>query len=109
MHNRREWAQPMANSANVHSGHGGIFLSGTFEGSRPYKLYIPRGYSNGTPVPLLVALHGCTQDPDNFAAGTRFNMLADTYNFLVLYPQQARKNHITRCWTWYERGSQELG
>jgi poly(hydroxyalkanoate) depolymerase family esterase len=90
----------------------GEFLSGTFSNSagvRPYKLYIPAGYSPATPAPLLVALHGCTQDPDNFATGTRFNMLADRHTFLVLYPQQTRAHQPRKCWGWYSPVNQKRG
>lgn len=98
--------------ARMPNAGAGTFLSGVFSnsaGSRPYKLYIPPSYAPDTPVPLLVALHGCTQDPDNFAAGTRFNILADRNNFLVLYPQQTGADHPTKCWAWYDPVSQQRG
>jgi poly(hydroxyalkanoate) depolymerase family esterase len=99
-------------SLNVSNAYAGSFLSGTFSnsaGSRPYKLYVPSGYSSGTAVPLLVVLHGCTQDPDNIAAGTRFNTLADANNFLVLYPQQTSTYNSTECWNWFTTPNQSRG
>src|SRR5579884_412709 len=74
-HQRWLSADP-AHTASVAERRTGTFLVGTFSsdaGSRPYKLYIPPGYSPDTPVPLLVALHGCTQDPDNFRSEEHFS------------------------------------
>jgi hypothetical protein len=55
-------------------------------GSRNYKLYIPASY-HGQAMPLLVMLHGCTQNPDDFAAGTQMNQLAEEMA-AVVYPEQ---------------------
>jgi len=90
----------------------GTFQGGTFSHGaavRSYKLYVPRNYSHGRPTPLLVALHGCSQDPDSFSAGTRFNSLADQYTFLVLYPQQTSSNNAGMCWNWFIPGNQVRG
>ncbi|MDO8251671.1 MAG: PHB depolymerase family esterase, partial [Rhodoferax sp.] len=56
----------------------GAFTSGTHTHAsltRRFKLYIPPGHV-GRSLPLVVMLHGCTQDPDDFAAGTAMNQRA---------------------------------
>jgi poly(hydroxyalkanoate) depolymerase family esterase len=91
---------------------GAQFLAATFSneaGSRPYKLYVPSGYHPGLPVPLIVMLHGCTQSPDDFAAGTRMNEAAEEHTCLVVYPGQTASANMQKCWNWFSEGDQHRG
>lgn len=85
------------------------FIRGYFnalQGSREYKLFIPTGHRPGA-SPLLLMLHGCHQDPDDFARGTRMNQHAQRHGFLVAYPEQAVQANGARCWNWYEAAHQQ--
>lgn len=75
-------------------------------GTHAYKLYIPSQYC-GQPLPLIVMLHGCTQDPDDFAAGTRMNFLAEELGFLVAYPAQTSCANASKCWNWFQAEHQQ--
>jgi poly(hydroxyalkanoate) depolymerase family esterase len=48
-------------------------------------------------------LHGCRQDGQSFANGTRMNALADLHRFIVLYPEQSLRANPLRCWRWFDR------
>ncbi|WP_394003269.1 alpha/beta hydrolase family esterase [Luteimonas sp. WGS1318] len=80
-------------------------------GTRAYVLYVPPGLdpAAGDGAPLLLMLHGCTQSPDDFAAGTRMNALADAHGVLVAYPEQTRRDNGSRCWNWFRREDQQRG
>ena len=88
--------------------------AGTFEGhtyageagTRRYRLFVPDGLDAGRPAPLVVMLHGCTQDPDDFARGTRFNELAARAGVLVAWPEQKAEHQVQKCWSWYDPAHQ---
>ena len=89
-------------------GRAGQFIAGSYaneHGRRPYKLYIPTGHA-GKALPMIVMLHGCTQTPDDFAAGTGMNALAEERQCFVLYPAQTQSANRSRCWNWFKRGDQ---
>ena len=77
-------------------------------GSRRYKLYVPSRYKGGA-LPLLVMLHGCTQSPDDFAAGTRMNECAEEHGLFVAYPAQPKSANPSKCWNWFEGSDQRRG
>ncbi|MEW6763571.1 MAG: PHB depolymerase family esterase [Pseudomonadota bacterium] len=91
----------------------GSFTSGshtTPAGTRQYKLYVPSTYQeNGIAAPLIVMLHGCTQDPDDFAHGTGMNALAEEMGCLVVYPAQSQSANPSRCWNWFNEADQRRG
>lgn len=73
-------------------------------GARDYKVYIPAAIRGR--LALVVMLHGCKQNPDDFAAGTRMNALAEEEGFIVVYPSQARSANGFQCWNWFQTQDQ---
>ncbi len=87
---------------------GAAYLTRTFScaaGSRDYKLYVPSD-ARGRRLPLIVMLHGCTQNPDDFAVGTGMNRLAEKHGFMVAYPRQPASANHSACWNWFDLANQ---
>jgi len=90
---------------------GARFVEGTYKnaaGSRAYRLFIPSGY-HGQPIPLVIMLHGCTQSPEYFAAGTRMNFIAEEQTCFVAYPAQRAEANQAKCWNWFRPTDQQRG
>ena len=90
---------------------GARFIERTYSspaGSRAYRLFIPSRYRE-QPLPLVVMLHGCTQSPDDFAAGTRMNFLAEEQDCFVVYPAQPSHANQSKCWNWFRAADQQRG
>jgi poly(hydroxyalkanoate) depolymerase family esterase len=70
-------------------------------GTRSFRGYVPSGYAAGTPLPLVVVLHGCGQTAAQFAQLTQFDRLAEARKFVVVYPEQSTDANALRCWNWF--------
>ncbi|TCR63458.1 PHB depolymerase family esterase [Bosea sp. BK604] len=77
-------------------------------GSLGYKLHVPN-VPTGRKRALVLMLHGCTQDPDDFACGTGMNALADEFGLVVAYPHQPRSANAQGCWNWFDVRHQKRG
>lgn len=100
-------AAPTAGPVGARSS--GRFIDGTFTsdaGTRRWKLWVPSGYDASRRQPLVVMLHGCTQDPDDLARGTRVVEHADRHALLVLLPEQPESANPKKCWNWYDPAHQ---
>lgn len=90
---------------------GAVYVTRTFSGAsgaRDYRLYVPAALPDG-PQGLVLMLHGCTQDADDFAGGTRMNALAERHRLIVAYPNQTRLHNGQGCWNWFRPADQGRG
>lgn len=65
-------------------------------------LFLHAPVNAGTNVPLVVALHGCSQDAEDYEA-VGWNALADAHGFLVAYPQTTANGG---CFDWFSSAEQ---
>ena len=87
------------------------FVAGNYAhpaaGQRSYKLFMPAQVPAVATAPLVVMLHGCTQDPEDFARGTAMNEAAEAQGMFVLYPAQSTEMNPQRCWNWFKHNHQQ--
>jgi poly(hydroxyalkanoate) depolymerase family esterase len=97
-----------SNGSNTETGGADGGITRTY-GGHTYLLYVPAAYKQGTPAPLVMMLHGCTQDPSDFEAGTQMNGQADSAGFLVAYPDEPTSDNVEKCWNWFLPADQARG
>ncbi|KAA0687346.1 hypothetical protein DTW90_33290 [Neorhizobium sp. P12A] len=75
---------------------------GSNPGSLKCWLYLPTILAPKTP--LVVVLHGCTQNAAIYDHGSGWSKLAEEKGFAILYPEQQRANNANLCFNWFEPG-----
>ena len=94
------------------TGLPGSLVSGSYTnaaGTRKYEVYVPSRYKAGTPLPLLVALHGCTESIDVFRQLTALDKLAESAGFIVVFPGQTPSANSQGCWNWFSQANMQRG
>jgi poly(hydroxyalkanoate) depolymerase family esterase len=89
----------------------GALVSVPSFGSNPGALamftYTPAGLPAS--APLVVAMHGCTQTANDYFTHSGWAELADTYKFVVVFPQQSAANNSLQCFTWFSTADDTRG
>jgi poly(hydroxyalkanoate) depolymerase family esterase len=71
------------------------------------RFYVPEGLEK--PAPLVVVLHGCTQDAAVYDHGSGWSTLADRHGFALLFPEQKRANNPMLCFNWFSAADTQRG
>ena len=103
---------PDTGEGRLMSSNDGHVVTGRFTGaagSRPWRLFVPTMWNRSKPGTMLVMLHGCTQNAEDFARGTRMDLVAEEQGFLVLYPEQISEANPRGCWNWFTPEHQSRG
>lgn len=70
---------------------------------RHYRVYLPKNYVEGKPLPVVMVLHGCRQTHHEIQQIAGFDALADKNNFILIYPFVTRYDdmRLKNCWGWW--------
>jgi poly(hydroxyalkanoate) depolymerase family esterase len=73
-------------------------------GFNPGNLRMFEFLPDGLPpsAPLVVVMHGCTQNATTFANETGWIQLADKFRFALALPQQTHVNNPSNCFRWFD-------
>ncbi|MBA2920570.1 PHB depolymerase family esterase [Sphingomonas sp. MAH-20] len=77
----------------------GLAAFGSNPGALRARFYVPE--PRRASAPLVVVLHGCTQDAAGYDRGSGWSQLADEQGFALLYPEQQRANNANLCFNWF--------
>ncbi len=95
----------------AHAAAGSFFYGGyvSVYGARDYHGYVPSSYRAGTPMPLVVALHGCTENDVGFDVLSGWSAKAEQQGFIVVFPDQNNLANPAGCWNWVLPANQHRG
>ncbi len=80
---------------------------GTNPGDLSMYRYLPKDLPDN--APLVVVLHGCSQNAADFADESGWNLLADRYGFATVFPEQKTSNNTNACFNWFSSSDQVRG
>lgn len=99
-------------STPAHATSPGTYISGSYTnayGTRTWTGYVPSTYRPGTALPLVVGLHGCTEQGTNLMNLTRLDQSAEANHFIVVFPNQTAVANGSLCWNWFLTANQSRG
>ena len=74
---------------------------GKNKGNLKMYTYVPNNLDTSKKNPLVFVLHGCTQCASQISKETGWNKLADSLNFIVVYPEQRKINNVAKCYNFF--------
>jgi feruloyl esterase len=75
---------------------------GSNPGNLSMYLYRPDALPAGAPV--VVLLHGCTQNAAGYLANSGWRKYADQWRFALVLPEQRNANNASSCFSWFQAG-----
>ena len=80
---------------------------GSNPGSVAMYLYTPSTLQS--PAPVVVAIHGCTQNAQEYNDKSGWSDMAEQYGYYVIYPEQNASNNMNKCWNFYQTSDNRRG